>query len=173
MANSICVDDDDFDVVGGQLELKPQFAQSVPANFTHVLGGAPDVYEQIAELPSVIITVEGTYLVTMDAHGNATNTAAAPGTVVGTSVAAAIYKNGALIPNTETRLITNIQGSSTVDQPALQLHATGSASRVVTLLVGDTLQVWGSRNADPGTTCQILSNSTGRTRITATRLAGI
>lgn len=170
---SVCVDNDDFDVVDGRLKLKPTFVQSVAANFVHVLDGAADVYEQIGELPTVIIPVDGTYLVSFEAHGNATNTAAIPGTVVGTSVAAALYKNGALLGNTETRLITNIQGSSTVDQPALQLHATGAATRVATFAAGDTLQVWGSRNADAGTTCQIVSNSTGRTRITAVRLGGI
>lgn len=173
---NVCVDNDDFDVVGGRLELKTTFVQSAATNFTHVLDGATDVPEQIGELASVIIATAGWYLVNYAIHGNATITPAAPGISVSASAAGYLYRNGVLVPNTETRVVTLIQGAPTPaggEEPALQSHATGSGGVVVALGAGDTLQIWGSRNSDPGTTTQILSSGTGRTRISALRLGGI
>lgn len=168
---NVCVDDLDFRTDEfGRLQLNPIYAQTAVATFTHTLTGSAGVYEDISELPDLAVPETGLYLVTFAAHGNATNTAASPGTVVGTAVSAALYKNDVLVPNTETTLEINSQGSSSVDQPALQLHGSGSCSQVLSLVKGDLLEIWAARNSDPGTTTQVLSNSQGRCRITALRL---
>lgn len=168
-----CADLTDFKTDGGLLKLRTHYAQTPAASFAHVLDGPQNTFEEITELGELDITVPGFYEVTFDAQGNATNTSAAPGAVVATTATAALFRNGALVPNTETMLQLNSQGSSTVDQPALQMRGTGSATQVVQLAAGDKLTVWGKRNSDPGTTTEIVSNSNGRTRITAVRIGGV
>jgi hypothetical protein len=173
---SICIDNNDFkvDPVNGRLELNHHFVQNNVETFApHVLNGAQDVFEKIVAFDDVVIPVDGYYIVTMDARGNATITSASPGTIVAASVSAQLRVNNVAVAGTETMLITNSQGSSTVDQPALQLHGTGSCTRTLFLTAGQALSLWGKRNADPGTTTSILSDDDGRCRITATRISGV
>lgn len=169
---SICVDQTDFkvDPSNGRLQIKPTYYQTPAVGFTHVLSGAQDVYEQVTELTGLTIPTAGIYEIGWTGVGNATITGAGPGTIVAVAAACAVYQNGVLIPNTETRMILNSQGSPTTDQPALQLHASGSGTRVIQCAAGDVLTMWAKRVADAGTTTQILSNNAGRTRIAAVRL---
>lgn len=163
----------DFTLAGSTVsgDLKSVFAQTAAVSFNHTLTGL-NVYQDINEVPDLVIPADGTYLVTVDAVGNATNTQAGPGTVVTTSVAMALFKNNVMVPNSETRLMLNSQGAPVAGEtePAYQLHGSGSASRYVTCVAGDTFQVYGARNSDAGTTSQIVSNSNGRTRISAHRI---
>lgn len=175
MVTSVCVDEDDFQVEAGtgRLQLAHHFVQNNPEAFTFVLDGANDVFEKITDFDDVIVPVDGYYIVTMDARGNATITGASPGTVVAAGVSAQLRVNNVAVAGTETSLIHNSQGASTVDQPALQLHGTGSCTRTLFLTAGQALSMWGKRNADAGTTTTILSDDDGRCRITATRISGV
>lgn len=167
---TVCVDANDFQTdPNGRLQLNPSITQTASLTFTHTLGGV-NTFEEITELGDLIVPLDGLYEVTFDAQGNATNTPAAPGNIVATAATAALYKNDVFVPNTETMLQLNSQGSSTVDQPALQMRGTGSCTVPVQCVAGDRLSLYGKRNSDAGTTTQIVSNSNGRTRITATRL---
>lgn len=175
MVDSICVDSSDFrvDPVNNRLKLKPTYYQTPANNFVRTLSGTAGIYEQVTELPGLVIPTAGIYLIGWSGCGNATNTAASPGNIVSTSCACAVYQNGVLIPDTETRMMLNSQGTSTVDQPSLQLHGTGSGQQIIQCAAGDTLTLWAQRNSDPGTTTQILSSSGGRSRITATRIGSV
>lgn len=167
---TVCVDDRDFQTdPNGRLQLNATAVMTAGATFTHTLGGT-NVFEEITELGDLILPEDGLYEVTFDAQGNATNTPAGPGTIVATAATAALYKNDVFVANTETMLQLNSQGSSTVDQPALQMRGTGSCTVTVQCVAGDRLSLYGKRNSDAGTTTQIVSNSNGRTRITAVRL---
>jgi hypothetical protein len=168
---SICIDSNDFkvDPSNGRLQLKPVYYQTPATNFDHLLSGANGVYEQITELNGLTIGVAGIYDLNWTGVGNANNTSTAPGNIVNTSCACAVYQNGVLIPNTETRMMLNSQGSSTVDQPALQLHASGSGHRVIQCAAGDVLTLWAQRNSVGGTDTHILSSGGGRSRISAVR----
>ena len=175
MVTSICVDEDDFkvDPDNGRLQLNHHYVQNSPESFTFTLDGTNDVFEKVTDFDDVTILVDGYYIVTMDAHGNAINTEAGPGTVVATSVSAQLRVNNAPVAGTETMLIHNSQGNPSTTEPALQLHGTGSCTRVLFLVAGDDLSLWGKRNSDAGTVTEILSNDDGRCRITAARISGI
>lgn len=169
---SICIDSNDFkvDPTNGRLQRKVTYYQTAVATFTHALSGVQDVYEQVTELTGLTIPVAGLYELGWTGVGNATITSAGAGTVVAVAAACAVYQNGVLIPNTETRMILNSQGSPTTQEPALQLHASGSGIRVIQCAAGDVLTMWAKRVADAGTTTDIHSDNAGRTRITAIRL---
>ena len=175
MVTSVCVDDEDFKVEAGtgRLQLAHHFVQNSPEAFVFVLDGANDVFEKVTDFDDVTIAVDGYYIVTMDARGNATITSATPGTVVAASVSAQLRVDNVAVAGTETLCATASQGSSTVDQPALQIHGTGSSTRTLFLTAGQKLSLWGKRNADAGTTTTMLSDDDGRCRITATRISGI
>lgn len=161
----------DFTLAGSTVsgDLKPVFAQTAAVTFAHTLTGV-DTYQDINEVPDLTITVPGTYLVTADAVGNATITEGV--SVVNAAAAFALFKNGVIVPNTETRLILNSQSLPDPgdQEPALQLHASGSVSRYVTCVAGDDFQIYAKRNSVEGTTTQILSNANGRSRISAHRI---
>jgi len=163
----------DFTLSGSTVsgDLKAVFAQTAAVTFAHTLGGV-GTYQDINEVPDLVIPADGVYLVTAEAAGNATITQASPGTVVNASVSMALFKNNVIVPNTETRVILNTQGAPVAGEtePALQLHGSGSVSRYVSCVAGDTFQLYGARSSDPGTTSQILSNNLGRSRISAHRI---
>lgn len=177
MANaaSVCADDTDFavDDTNGRLKLNPHFVQNNPEAFVFTLDGDQDTFEKVVDFDDVIIPVDGYYFVTMDVHGNATITSATPGTTVNAQISAQLRVNNSPIAGTETMVQLNSQGSSTVDQPALQLHGSGSASRAVFLSAGARLSIWAKRNSDPGTTTTVVSDTQGRCRITAVRFGGV
>lgn len=150
-------------------DLVANFVQSAAVSFSHTLSGV-GVYEDISEVPDITIAVDGVYEVTAEAAGNATITSAIAGTAVAASVSLALYKNNVLVPNSETRAILNSQGSPTTAEPALQLHGSGSVTRYVTCVAGDTFQLYGARVSDAGTTSQIVSGTTGRSRLSAHRI---
>ncbi len=155
---------DPFEVTADQV---PQFEQSAPDTFTHDLLGASDVYELITALDPVVVDVPGTYLVTYEARGSA----AIPGSTaaVSTSTSAALYLNGALVPGTERMLALVSQGVAGTAQPALQTQGTASATKVITIAAGQVLTLRGARSGTAGTNT-IVSNTQGRTAITATRI---
>jgi hypothetical protein len=169
---NVCVDNVDFVVENGQLRLNPHAVQSNPQTFEFVLNGAQDVFEKITSFADVVIPLDGYWFITMDAHGEATITGATPGTVVNAEVSAEMRVNNNPVAGTETMLQSTVQGSSSVDQPALAQHGSGSASRLLLLNAGDRVSIWGKRNSDPGTTTQVISNTRGRCRITAIRIGG-
>ena len=175
MVTSICVDEDDFkvDPDNGRLQLEHYFEQNSPEGFTFTLDGANDVFEKVTDFDDVVVTKDGYYIVTMDARGNATITGATPGTIVAASVSAQLRVNNVAVAGTETMCVTTSQGMSSVDQPAFQIHGTGSCTRTLSLTAGQALSLWGKRNADAGTTTTILSDDDGRCRITATRISGV
>jgi hypothetical protein len=163
----------DFTLSGSTVsgDLKSVFVQSAAVSFTHALGFV-GVYQDINEVPDLVIPANGVYLVTAEAAGVATITPAGPGTTVGASVSMALFKNNALVPNSETRCILNSQGApiAGMTMPALQLHGSGSASRYLTCVAGDTFQLYGARNSDAGTTSNIVSGTDGRSRLSAHRI---
>ena len=161
----------DFTLAGSTVsgDLKSVFVQSSAVSFTHTLGGV-GTFQDINEVPDLLIPVDGVYDVMAEAAGNATITPAAPGIVVGAEVSLALFKNNVIVPNSETQCILNSQGSSSADQPALQLHGTGAVRRLVTCVAGDTFQLYASRNSVAGTTSQIISASDGRSRLSAHRI---
>lgn len=165
----------DFTLAGSTVsgDVNAVFAQTAAVTFAHTLGGV-GTYQDINEVPDLVIPEDGFYEVTATAVGNATITSAGPGTVVNASVSMALYKNNVIVPNTETRLIENTQGAPVPGEtePALQLHSSGTVSRIVSCAAGDTFQIYGARVSDPGTTSQIISNGNGRSRISAHRIGG-
>jgi hypothetical protein len=172
MANA-CVDPNDFQTdTGGRLQLNPEALQTGLTTFTRTLGGAANVYSEIitAEVNWLTVVVPGKYVVSWDAHVNATITSAGAGIGVSASGSAAIGKNHALVGGTETMCQTVIQGGATTTEPALQVHGSGSGSRVMDLVAGDIISMFASRNSDPGTTTELISNTQGRCRITMWRI---
>jgi hypothetical protein len=174
-AASVCADSTDFavDTDNGRLKLNPHFAQSNPQAFIFVLDGDQDTFEKVTSFDDVSVPVDGYYTLTADAHGNATITSAAPGTTVNAQVSFQVRRNNSPIAGTETILMLNSQGSSTVDQPALQLHGSGSCTRAVFLSTGDAISIWAKRNSDLGTTTDIRSDTQGRCRLTLVRFGGL
>lgn len=170
MANA-CVDANDFQLDGGgRLQLDAHFLRSATANFTHTLAGLSGVYEEITEIAPLVIPVSGVWVVTWDVHGNVNNTPAAIGTAVATNVFASLFRNDVIVIGTETAVGINSQGAPTTAQPSLQLHMTGSGTDVLDLVANDELSLYAARASDAGTTTQVLSGPTGRTRIRAWRL---
>lgn len=170
MAN-VCVDPNDFKTdSGGRLQLRPVYLQTPTLNFTRVLGGAANVYAEIPDIAPLTVVVPGTYVVAWEAHGNATNTPATPGILVNTAALCGLGLNNALVGGTETMMILNSQGVAVTEEPSYQLHGTGAGTRVLDLVAGDELSMFGARSSDPGTTTQMISNNQGRCRITAWRI---
>lgn len=179
MANvaSVCADSTDFTVDdgNGRLKLNPHFAQNNPVSFVFTLDGDQDTFEKVTSFPDVVVPVDGYYYLTSDAHANATITQATPGTPVNAQASSQIRRNNSPISGTETQLMLNSQGGPVPGEtePALQLHASGSCSRVVFLSAGDLISLWAKRNSDLGTTTEIVSNTQGRCRITLMRFGGV
>lgn len=149
-------------------DTKAVYYQTVANTFTRTLAGAADVYEEVTELPDLILATPGLYIATMDVVGTATN--AGSTAAISTNVSAAMYRDGVLVPGTETKLSSVIQGLAGTAQPALGVACQGSASRAIFSDGTTALTVWASRNAGAGSTATINSNNTGRTRIIAWRI---
>lgn len=172
MVSSACADSQDFQLDDGKLQLLPHTLRSATVSFTHLLDGPDGVLEEITEIAPLVIPANGAgkWVVTWDIVGNANNTPAAPPTAVATHVFGALFKNDAIVTGTETEVITNSQATTTTAQPGYQIHATGSGTDILDLVAGDQLSLYAARLADAGTTCEVLSNTTGRTRLRAWRL---
>lgn len=172
MAQPVCIDGTDFQVIDGKITLLPHALRSATANFTHLLDGANGTFEEITEIAPLVIPAGagGKWVVAWDVHGEATNTASTPPTAVSTNVYAALAKNNVVVVGTETEVLVNNQGITTNAQPSYQLHATGSGTDILDLVPGDELSLFAARSSDAGTTTQVLSNPTGRTRIRAWRI---
>lgn len=170
MVSTACADANDFQLNAGKLQLLPHTLRSATANFIHTLDGPNGVWEEITEIPELVVTVAGLYVVVADWHGNANNTPATPPTAVATNVMGSIAKNDVVQVGTETSVIVNSQATTTTAQPGYQIHSTGSCTEFMNLVVGDRLSLYASRAADAGTVCEIQSNPTGRTRLRAWRL---
>lgn len=142
--------------------------QSAAQSFLHPLDGPELVWEEINELPGLVITVPGTYVVTFTARAQVVIPEVT--TVTNVGVAARLHVNGAPVPATETTLDLLSQGEATTIEAPLQTHTSGTTSVVVTLAAGDVLTLAGQWFGTPDTTQSILSNAQGRTRITAHRI---
>ena len=151
-------------------DTKAVFFETAAVAFTRTLSGTADVYEEVTELPDLQLTTPGRYIVAYEATGNATITSAGAGVTVAAACAMALYKNGVLVSNSETRLTLNSQGQATTTEPALQIHGSGTGLAVVTSDGDDLFTIWAARNSVAGTTTTIISNSNGRTRIRAWRI---
>jgi hypothetical protein len=154
-------------------DLKGVFYQTTAVTFARSLVGVNDVFEQVTELPPLVLATPGLYIVTMDVHGAATITTAGPGVPASATVSAQMRRDGVLVPNTETRVASVVQGNNPTAEPALGMNATGSATRAVQSDGTTAVTVWASRNVSnlpAGSTALINSAPTGRTRITAWRI---
>lgn len=150
------------------------------ASFTHNIVSAANTWEQVSELPSVVVAQSGTYLVDFEAAGNATIPATGSGQAVTGAIRAevsiSLYRNGVQVPNTETRAILLSQGAPTGTMviPSLQLHGDAKGSRVITCNAGDVLTLWtknsSNNTAVVGIAYQVISNDSGRARIVAARI---
>lgn len=170
MANA-CVDANDFQTdAGGRLQLNPSTLASPTASFVRTLLGAANVYAELPDIAALVVAVPGKYVVAWDAHGNATNTTASPGTPVNTTAMVGLGLNNALVGGTETMIMLNSQGGPTTQEPAYQIHATGSGTEILDLIAGDELSLFAARASDAGTTTEIISNTQGRTRLRAWRI---
>lgn len=156
---------DPFQVTG---DLKAVYLQSAAVTFTHNLTGASAAWEKVTEVPDLTIVVAGVYEVSWMGRGTAT----IPGSTaaVSTSTSCALYKNGVLVPATETQLTLVSQGVASTAEPALQMQGSGGSSVVVTCNAGDTLSLYAMRQAVASGTNSIISNTDGRCRLTARRI---
>jgi hypothetical protein len=166
------VDASDFQTdSGGRLQLNPEYLQTPTLTFTRTLGGVANTYVIIPDIAPLVVVVPGLYVVAWDAHGNATNNANSPGTPINSCALAGLGLNGALVGGSETMLILNsLGGSPSVNIPAYQIHGSGSGHRIIPLVAGDQLSMFGARSSDAGTTTEMISNNQGRCRITAWRI---
>lgn len=165
-----CVDNVDFQVVNGQLQLFPHHIYTGSVTFTYVLDGVNGVYEQITDLPPVVAPVDGIWVITADARGQALITAAGIGTDVEATVSVQLRVNGNPVLGSETMAARLHQDPPLSAQPELEIQNTGSVTRIVALSAGDAVTLWGARTSDAGTTSQVVSNNLGRTRITMHRI---
>ena len=174
MAN-VCVDPKDFQTdAGGKLQLNPEFLQTPTLTFTRLLTGTANTYAIVPDIAPLVVVVPGIYVVTWDAHGNATNIPNTPGTSVNTSVSSALGLNGTMVGGTETMLMQNVLGGSpSIAIPAVQLHSSGTGHRVLTLAANDQISMFAARASDPGTTTDIRSDQQGRCRITMWRIGTV
>lgn len=150
-------------------DLIPVFAQNISETFTHPIVAADGVWEDVTEFDDVIVPMDGTYEITMTARGAAT----IPGVTAAanTRVVAAIYRNGAIIPGTETMLSLVSQGAAGTAQPSMQVQASGTCTLVVALSAGDAIQLWAQKQAPTaGSTHTIVSATDGRSRISLRRI---
>lgn len=169
---TVCADSNDFTTSGGRLKLRRSQVQNEVEAFNWTLDGVQDVYEDIVPFDDIVIPLDGWYFVTMDVRANALITRANSGITVSAAIVAQLRLNDVAIPGTETKIIHNSQGQAVTTEPTLRLESTGSCTRFLNLSAGDRLSIWAKRNADPGTTCEVISDADGRCRITAIRYGG-
>lgn len=170
----VCVDDVDFQVELGQLRLLPHFVQTGNRTFVYELDGADGVFEQVTDIPPVIVPLDGIWVVTVDVRGTAVITPTASGVDAVAAVLAELRLNGALVPASQTTVSRIARDLTTTVQPQFEVSTTGSVTRVMTLAAGDLITVWGARMGTPvGVTTQIVSNGNGQTRLTMWRIGGL
>lgn len=146
-----------------------RFYQTSAITFSHLIAAAANTYEKITELPDLILTVPGLYIVTTDVVGVATNTGSSG--LISTSIYAQLRRDGVAVPNTETRLASVIQGTAAAAQPSLGVASTGSSTRAVVSTGGTALSVWAAyAETTAANDATITSDAVGRTRITAWRI---
>ncbi|MEU0061619.1 hypothetical protein [Streptomyces sp. NPDC006334] len=137
------------------------WAQTGVLTFSRTLAGADRAWEVITEVPAVTIPRAGVWEVNVQARGVA---ALPPATVgAGAGITVGVYKNGALIPGTETLAV--FQSEAAGDQGD-QVQATGSRQLMHSFAAGDTVQLAAYRIGTTGTT-SIVSNGDGRVYVTA------
>ena len=173
MANA-CVDANDFQTdAGGRLQLNPTTAQSASATFSHALTGVDGTYENINELPGVVVPINGLYLVMWDIHGYIALPSPNIGIDLQGQVMGALSIDNVFQANTETMIATLNEGapaSADEDVPALGQEATGSGSRIFQLTAGQVLRIMGAQSGNGSNDSRILSDGDGRCRITIVRL---
>ena len=150
-------------------DLTARFYQTSAITFSHQIAGAANVYEQISELPPLVLATPGLYIAVMEVAGIATNTGSTAG--ISSTAYAQLRRDGVAVPNTETRLSSVVQGTAAAAQPALGVGTTGSATRAVVSNGSTQLTVWAAQTEDNAASTEtITSDATGRTRITAWRI---
>lgn len=149
-------------------DLKAVFQELAPADFSHSIVTADNVWGQITPAGQLVVAVAGTYLVDYAVRGSITITGSTSA-IAGQTVAG-LYKNGALVANTERLVALISQGLAGTAQPALQMQGTGSCAKVLALAAGDILQLWTKRTSAAGNTNTIECNNGGRTNLAIHRI---
>ena len=137
-------------------------------NFTHNLAGADGVFEQITEVPALVVPASGTYVVTITARGQVGLPADAVTHTA--SVYAALAKNGVVVAGTELMVANLVKGGTTAT-PTLNADGSSSLTASLVLAAADTLTLWAARTSVTAAVTSILSSTTGRSRIFARRIA--
>jgi len=138
------------------------WVQTDTLNFAHTITGAVRAWEVVTEVPTLTIPRAGVWEVNYQMRGVAV--LPAPGLVnTATGVTGAMYKNGALVPGTESMVI--FQSEAALDQGD-QVQATGSRQFMQVFAAGDKVQLAACRLNVDGTS-SVVSNADGRTSLTA------
>ncbi len=160
-----------------EVNTKVMSLQSAAATFTHALAGATGVFEKITEVADLTIQESGLYEIGWSVYGSVL-VAAEPINTVGNTTGltfGAVYKNGAVVAGTESvaaSLLVGAYGATGGTLPQEQVQATAGGSQYVSLIAGDVLSLYGGRafSGPLTTTHSIISNTNGRTGITAMRV---
>lgn len=163
--------------VDPEANTKPMFLQSAAATFSHALNGTSGAFEKITEVSDLTIQESGLYEIGWSIYGSVL-VAAEPINTAGNTTGityGAIYKNGAVIAGTEgvaASLLVGAYGATGGTLPQEQIQATAGGSQFVSLVAGDVLSLYGGRafSGPLATTHSIISNTNGRTGITAMRV---
>lgn len=143
--------------------------QTASIDFTHAITSGTAVWEEVTELPDLDVPEPGLYLISWTARGIAVIPTANAGNVHNTGTTVGVYRNGVLLPNTETLMTLVSQAAAVTTEPALQMQGSGSGIQLVQLAAGDDLTLWAKRTNTTGTN-SIISNSDGRCRISVERV---
>lgn len=166
----------DTPAVDPELNVKPMTFASAPVTFTHALTGASGAFEDINEVADVTVTESGLYEVAWSIYGSAL-IEAEPASSTQTTVITfgAVFKNGVKIEGTECVPASALEGSTGAGvqtEPRLQVQGTAGGSQPVSLVAGDVLTIQGGRafSGSVSTSSSIISNTNGRTSLSATRI---
>lgn len=163
--------------VDPEVNTKVMSLQSAAATFSHALAGATNTYEKITEVADITIQESGLYEVGWSVYGSVL-IAAEPINTAGNTTGitfGAVYKNGVVIAGTESvaaSLLVGAYGATGGTLPQEQVQATAGGSQFLSLVAGDVLSLYGGRafSGPLATTHAIVSNTNGRTGITAMRV---
>lgn len=159
-----------------ELNVKPMSFFSPPVTFTHALAGATGVFEKITEVADVTVTESGLYDVSWSVYGSALIEAEPASSTQTTAITfGAVYKNGAKIDGTEcvpASALEGATGAGVQTEPRLQVQGTAGGSQPISLIAGDVLSIYGGRafSGSVATTAAIISNTNGRTSLSAVRI---
>lgn len=138
------------------------WVQTSALTFLHTLTGAVRAWETVPEVPLLTIPRAGVWEVSYQVRGVAL--LPAPGAAnIDTGVVAGMYKNGALVPGTESMVIYH---SELAGDQGKQIQATASRQFMHPFAAGDTVGLGAFRLGTSGS-ASVVSNADGRTYISA------